>query len=176
MPGCNQILAGIAKDCGPNMGGIKRVLLNNSDNVTKPTVDATTGKILSVAVKEGAEKFREFEVPKGTASLANTLTADSSAGTNFVTNVLTLAFNKMETSKRIALSALAVNELVAIVVDNNGKAWYVGIDEPLTSSGGDSGTGTAKTDRNGYGITLQNEEASYPYEVDSTFDLDTITE
>ena len=175
MPGCNQALTGIAKDCGPNIGGIRKVLFNIYANVVKPAIDATTGKILTIALETGAEKFQEFEVPKGACSLTSTLNADQSAGTNFVANALALVFNKMDTDKRIAISALAVNDLVAIVIDNNGKAWYVGREEPLTSSGGDSGTGTAKTDRNGYGINLGNEEGTYPAEIDGAFDLDSIT-
>lgn len=164
MPGCNQSLTGIAKDCAPNMGGIKRLLLVLFAAVTA-TVDQVTGKITAITLAEGADKFKEFALPKGVASLASTLNTNAENGTNFVTNVLTLAFNRMDTAKRMAVSAIAVAECAAIVEDNNGKFWFVGLDEPLTATGGDSGSGAAKTDRNGYGITLQSEELSYPYEI-----------
>lgn len=146
------------------MGGIKRLLLALFAAVTA-TVDAVSGKITAISIAEGADKFKEFALPKGVASLASTLNTGAENGTNFVTNVLTLAFNRQDTAKRMAVSALAVSECVAIVEDNNGKFWYIGLDEPLTATGGDSGSGTAKTDRNGYGINLQSEELSYPYEI-----------
>ena len=164
MPGCNQSLTGIAKDCAPNMGGIKRLLLVLFAAVTA-TVDQVTGKITAIILAEGADKFKEFALPKGVASLASTPNTNAENGTNFVTNVLTLAFNRMDTAKRMAVSAIAVAECSAIVEDNNGKFWFVGLDEPLTATGGDSGSGAAKTDRNGYGINLQSEELSYPYEI-----------
>lgn len=165
MPGCNQALSGIAKDCGPNMGGIRAIFLNNFDNVVTPTVDSVSGKILAISLVQGADKFRKFELPKGVASLASSLQINAENGTNFLANTLTLAFNRMDTSKRVAVAALAVNDLCAIVLDNNGKYWFVGKDEPLTANGGDSGTGTAKADANRYGINLYSEELSYPYEI-----------
>lgn len=166
MPGCNQTLTGIAKDCAPNMGGIKRLLLALFAAVTA-TIDETTGKITGITIAQGAEKFKEFALPKGVASLASSLQTNAENGTNYVQNVLTLAFNRMDTAKRMAVSAMAVSECVAIVEDNNGKYWFVGKDEPLTATGGDTGTGAAKTDRNGYGINLQSEELSYPYEIEA---------
>ena len=158
-------MTGISRDCAPNMGGIKRLLLILFANVMA-SVDQTTGKITSIEIATGAEKFKEFALPKGVASLTSTLNANQENGTNYVTNVLTLAFNRMNTEKRMAVSAMAVAECAAIIEDNNGKYWYIGLDEPLAASGGDTGTGAAKTDRNGYGINLQSEELSYPYEIE----------
>lgn len=166
MPGCNQTLTGIAKDCAPNMGGIKLLLLCLASSIASVTVDDTTGKITAITFKEGAPKFESFALPKGVASLASSLQVNVENGVNYVQNLLTLAFNRMDTPKRVAVSALSVSECVAVVQDNNGKYWFVGKDEPLTANGGDTGTGAAKTDRNGYGLTLQSEEQSYPFEIE----------
>ena len=166
MPGCNQTLTGIAKDCGPNIGGIKRLLLINYDDVQKPTVDSVGGKIKAITLA-GENKFKDFALPKNVCSLASTLNTDATNGTNFVANTLTLGFNRMDTPKRVAVAALAVNELAALVQDNNGKWRYVSMDEGLLANGGDSGTGAAKTDANRYGIVLANEESSYPVEVET---------
>ena len=167
MPGCNQSLSGIAKDCAPNMGGIKLLLICLAASIASITVDGTTGKITAITFNDGATKFYEFAIPKGACNLASSLQVNAENGVNYVQNILTLAFNRMDTSKRVSVSALAVSECTAIVQDNNGKYWLVGKDEPLTANGGDSGTGTAKTDRNGYGINMQSEEASYPYEIET---------
>lgn len=161
------------------MGGIRKLLLNLASAIASVTVNAVSGKITAITLVTESEsdgnggtvnvpvsKFKQFALPKGACSLTSTLNADPANGNNFVTNALALLFNRMDTEKRVAVSALAVSECVGIVVDNNGKAWYLGKDEPLTASGGDSGTGAAKTDRNGYGINLGNEESSYPIEID----------
>ena len=74
----------------------------------------------------------------------------------------------METAKRVEISALAVNDLVAIVKDANGIYWYLGYDEPVNASAGDGQTGTARGDANRYTITLQDNSKEMPMEVDST--------
>ena len=181
MPGCNQILTGIAKDCAPNMGGIKLLLLCLFSSIASVTIDETTGKITAITFEDDAPKFEKFALPKGVASLGSSLQVNTENGVNYVQNLLTLAFNRMDTAKRVAISALSVSECVAIVQDNNGKYWYVGKDEPLTANGGDSGTGAAKTDRNGYGLNMQSEEQSYPYEVNigsesGQIDIDSLLE
>ena len=81
---------------------------------------------------------------------------------------LVLVFNRMETSKRVEISALAKNDLVAIVKDANGKYWYLGKDEPVGATAGDGLTGTARADRNGYSITLQDNSLEMPYEVEAS--------
>lgn len=181
MPGCNQSLVGIAKDCGANLGGLKALYMNNFDNVASVTVDDVTKKITAITLAEGADKFKKFNLPKNATSMTHNLNREDANGTNFVTNALALVFNKMDTAKRSAVEALSQNDLCAIVIDMNGKAWYLGKDEPLTAQPSESGTGTAKTDRNGYAVNLQSEEPLYPYEInlgtgEGAVDLDSITD
>ena len=85
-----------------------------------------------------------------------------------LTTDLVLQFLKMDTAKRIEMSALSVNELVAIVKDANGIYWYLGMDEAISATAGDGATGTARGDGNRYTITLQDNSSTFPYEVDST--------
>jgi len=189
MPGCNQTLTGIAKDCAASIGGIKRLFLNLASAISSIAVDVTSNMINDIDLvmttgtnPEPVSKFKEFKLPKGVGSLQSSLQVNQDNGVNYIQNILTLVFNRMDTDKRMAISALAVSECVAIVEDNNGKYWYVGKDDPLVSTGGDSGTGAAKTDRNGYGINLQSEEKTYPFEIavgdgtGGTIDLSTIVD
>ena len=68
-------------------------------------------------------------------------------------------------TRAVAINALAQNELVAIVKDANNKFWYLGMNEAVTATTGDGVTGTARGDRNGYSITLQDNSHEMPYEV-----------
>ena len=81
---------------------------------------------------------------------------------------LLLQFNRMETQKRVEITALALGDLVCIVKDANGKYWYLGKDEPVNASAGDGQTGTARGDANRYTITLHDESQEMPYEVDAS--------
>lgn len=162
---CNQILSGLVKDCSPSMGGITEVLLANREDVSAVTAD--TGKITEITMASTA-KFKRYTFARNTGSMTSTYTIDQASGVRYVTTDLLLQFNRMETAKRVEISALAVNDLVAIVKDANGIYWYLGYDEPVNASAGDGQTGTARGDANRYTITLQDNSKEMPMEVDST--------
>ena len=162
---CNQTLSGLVKDCSPSMGGITEVLLANREDVSAVTAD--TGKITEITMASSA-KFKRYSFARNTGSMTSTYTIDQASGVRYVTTDLLLQFNRMETAKRVEISALAVNDLVAIVKDANGIYWYLGYDEPVNASAGDGQTGTARGDANRYTITLQDNSKEMPMEVDST--------
>ena len=159
---CLQTLSGLARDCAPNMGGIVEALIANFDDVS--SVEITEGQISTISMA-GTAKFHRYSFAKNTGSLTSTYNLDSASGNKYVTSDLLLQFNRMETQKRVEISALALGDLVVIVKDANGKYWYLGKDEPVTASAGDGNTGTARSDANRYTITLQDESAEMPYEV-----------
>lgn len=162
---CNQTLSGLVKDCSPSMGGITEVLLANREDVS--AVTATAGKVTEITMASSA-KFKRYTFTRNTGSMTSTYTIDQASGVRYVTTDLLLQFNRMETAKRVEISALAVNDLVAIVKDANGIYWYLGYDEPVNASAGDGQTGTARGDANRYTITLQDNSNEMPMEVDST--------
>lgn len=162
---CNQTLSGLVKDCSPSMGGITEVLLANREDVSSVTAEA--GKVTEITMASSA-KFKKYSFARNTGSMTSTYTIDQASGVRYVTTDLLLQFNRMETAKRVEISALAVNDLVAIVKDANGIYWYLGYDEPVNASAGDGQTGTARGDANRYTITLQDNSKEMPMEVDST--------
>lgn len=174
MPGCNIAISGLLRDCEPNMGGIAKIFFIVHDFVVgKPTV--TNEKITAITTKVKTpgetpvyEKFKEFFVNPESSSLTSTLNADRPNGILNYLNELAAQFNRMDTVKRIEATALAVNGVAAIVLDNNGKYWYLGYDQPAYASAGDGQTGQARTDANKYGITIQDFSLALPYEVDPT--------
>ena len=147
------------------MGGITEVLLANREDVSAVTAD--TGKVTEITMASSA-KFKRYTFARNTGSMTSTYTIDQASGVRYVTTDLLLQFNRMETAKRVEISALAVNDLVAIVKDANGIYWYLGYDEPVNASAGDGQTGTARGDANRYTITLQDNSKEMPMEVDST--------
>lgn len=157
---CNQTLSGLVRDCSPSMGGIVEVYAANWDEVGVTTAEG--GMITDV---EGS--FKKYQFPKNTGSMSSNYTISLENGTRYVQTDLVLVFNRMETAKRIEMTALAQNDLALIVKDANGKYWYLGKDEPVKATAGDGLSGTARGDRNGYSITLQDNSYEMPYEVDA---------
>lgn len=157
---CSQTLAGIQMDCSSSLGGIKRVLIANYDDVT---VQASNDKITAIT-----GTFKEYQFRKQTGSMTSTLNVDDAAGVNYVSTELNLVFTKMETAKRIEIAALSKGKLAVIVEDSNGLYWYLGEDDYVSASAGSANTGQNKGDSNNYSITLKDESDSYPKEVDAT--------
>ena len=147
------------------MGGILEVLLTNREDVA--SVKAETGKISGITM-EASAKFKKYTFARNTGSMTSTYTIDQASGVKYVTTDLVLQFNRMETTKRVEITALSVNDLVAIVKDANGVYWYLGYDEPVNASAGDGQTGTARGDANRYSITLQDISKEMPMEVDAS--------
>ena len=175
---CNQTLKGIILDCSHSLGGVKTVYIANYNDVTDLSYNASTGSttgstsgatytgdtITGITMASGTF-FQPYQFRKQTGSMTSTLTVDETAGVNYVSTELSLVFTKMETKKRIELSALSVGQLAVIVEDSNGTFWYLGKDDYVSVTAGGGQTGTAKGDGNNYTLTLKDESDTYPYEV-----------
>lgn len=159
---CVQTLSGITNDCSSNIGGIKQVYIANYDDVE--SVQLGEGIITGITMNDSA-KFKTYSFRKSSGSMTSTLNKDDTAGTQYVSTVLSLVFTKMETAKRIEISALSKGQLVVIVLDSNGKYWYLGYSEYVSATGGSGNSGTAKSDSNNYTIELTDESLDWPYEV-----------
>lgn len=162
---CNQTLNGLLRDCEGSVGGIAQVLLANFDDVSGVTV---SDDIITAITMTNSAKFKKYDFRPNTGSMTSTMQRNLENGSLYWQTDLVLAFSKMETVKRIEINAMAINDMVAIVKDMNGKYWYLGKDEPIIATAGDGQTGTARADRNGYGITLQDNSRQTPFEVDES--------
>ena len=165
---CAQTLAGIVRDCNPNMGGLRSVYLANFADVDSITV---TSSVVTAITMVSSKKFYKYEFVRNTASMSSNYAVNAENGTTYVETDLLMVFNRMDTTKRLEIVALAQGELVAIVEDNNGNMWYLGHDEPLTLNAGDGLTGTARADRNGYSVTLRDNSREMPMSFTGTIPL-----
>lgn len=159
---CSQTLSGITNDCAPSIGGIKEAYIANYDDIT--AIQEADGIITGITLDNNA-KFHKYQFRKQTGSLTSTLNVDDTAGINYVTSVLSLIFTKMETAKRLEISALAVGHLAVIVKDGNNRYWYLGKNDYVSATNGSGNTGTAKGDSNNYTIELTDESDTFPFEV-----------
>lgn len=160
---CNQTINGLVRDCAPSIGGIAEALIALHEDIQGVTV--TEDKISAISMETG-KKFHRYAFAPGTGSFTSNLQVDAANGVNYVQTDIVLQFNRMDTTKRVEVAALSVNETAVIIKDRNGKYWFFGKDEPVTASAGDGQTGTARSDANKYDITLQDNAQTYPFEVD----------
>ena len=166
--GClsNFTLTGIKLDCNPVLGGIKRVYLGYSDQLTiTPNAETYTA---TIAAKEGATttaKLYPYDVVANTGGLTSTITKNEQNGTRYYTNTIAMQFNRLEAKKHLEVQAMAAEALVAIVETNDGKYWVVGADSYLSATEANVQTGSSFDDLNGYTISLAARSAYLPFEI-----------
>lgn len=144
------------------MGGIVEVYLANKADIS--AITKTSDKVTAITMAASA-KFHKYQFKAGTSSLSSNYQVNQENGTVYVQSDLLMVFNRMQTEKRIEVTALAQGELAAIVLDANGLYWLLGEYEPMVISAGDGLTGTARGDRNGYSVTLQDNSPEMPSEI-----------
>lgn len=167
---CNVTLTGIALDCGTNLSGIKAIYLANDASVGDPAigdpgVTVTDGEITAIDASAGT--FKKYVPAKNTGSLTKTLTKDESTGVMYYTNEAVAQFNKMETAKRTEIANIDRGQFKAIVLDNNGKYWFLGKDNYVSATAVTGQTGAGLDEGNFYTLTLTDISAELPYEVKS---------
>lgn len=161
----NATLSGLQNMCDSSLGGIKRVWLApySAGTATLATSASTQVSITGTTSSD----WKNYYLRKGSASMTSTLNKDAANGTNYVSTVLSMAFSKMETTKRVEIQAMALGDMMAVVQDSNDKYWFLGKDEPITATASTGVTGQAKGDPNQYTVELTDESLVYPYELDS---------
>ena len=148
--GCDA-LETITKSCDNNIGGIRKIWLNDQENVTSPTAVAGLISTLVASID-----YTEFEINRNTGNYTEDTAVDLINGSSFVTQTITLMFNRREAAKSEAINILASGQryLSALVLDANEKYWYFE-DLQLTATG--EGSGTARADGSKYSVTLLSE-------------------
>lgn len=159
---CSITLAGITIDCEANVGGIRKAWMIQHSDVKSVTV--TSDKVSAIEL-EASKTWKIYNFRKGTGSMESTLNSDETTGINFFTTTVNLVFSKMDTAKAVEVNNLTKGQLAMVVLDGNGKYWYIGKDEYASASAATGATGTAKTDANGYTITITADSGVLPYEL-----------
>lgn len=164
--GCPITLAGIELSC-KGTGGIKSIMIADKSVITDITLNASTNTISAITKATGG-KFYQYALRRQTGSFECTINADDASATVYYETTLEVSFTMMSTAKRVELQALAIGNLVIIVLDNNGVYWLMGYDNPASLTGGGASTGSGFGDANQYSATITDIGKFLPIEVDDS--------
>lgn len=160
-------LESIVKSCDNNTGGIEKIWINQQDNISGITLDATnTWTIDAITLTGGAPDFTAFDIRRNTGSYTEEAAIDLINGSSYVTAVINLMFHRRDQDKSQAIKILGAGQqyLVAIVKDMNGKYWYFP-QLQLTATG--EGSGVTRADGSKYSVTLTSEVEFLAYEIEA---------
>lgn len=167
---CASITGGLnGTSCTPNPGGVSALYIANFSSIV--SVGASGGTVTGIT--GGASAFYPYTFRPNTASVQEPLTKDVQTGSLFYTQTITIVLDKIDKTKRDQLMLLD-NALVCVIArHSNGTYWLYGHGlgtqgEGMYVTTNVSQTGTAKSDANGYTITLVAEESERAYPVDES--------
>lgn len=141
--------SGRAEPCKDSLGGIRAAYFLNY--VDEPfTITAGEATALNVAVTEA---FKYELRADGNTFLQNKV-SDRNTGTNVNTQTLTLALKKLDKETSLQVDLMSKGRPIIVVEDYNGNFQAAGITEGMDLTGSDINSGGAKTDFNGYNLTL----------------------
>ncbi len=157
---CMTLTSGICRGCRDNAGGIKKFYVADVTEVVWPlTYDTdsdspTYGAVTNITLEEGAMWY-VLQPNKYSSNWQENINVSVENGTLGYEQVVTAVFGKNEQALRNVIAEMAKGDLIMIIVDNNDKMWLVGNqDNGAYVSGGNSASGTALTDLNGWNVNF----------------------
>lgn len=155
-------LKGMPQECKGSVAGLKELYIGLLDDVS--AVTTTTAHTCTITMKTGKKLYSYF-VTDESSSLTSTLNRNAANGVLYYTNAISASFVKMTPAKHIELMALANEKMVAVAVDNNNYAWFLGADSFVTASEETAQTGQSFDDLSGYQVTLNHRSGALPYSI-----------
>lgn len=181
MASCCQTLTNLARPCGLNMGGIKRIyticynlLVPNASGKIWDTTGGSSNPLFqpqlgqdSTGVTIGCFNTIDFYRETGSFTTETQFIENQTAA--YFQTEITIVLNKLDPSTMTTIENLQKSELAIVVEDNNGNFWGFGNAYPVLASAGSATTGTAFTDPNATTLTFTASELTMPMPVDGTY-------
>lgn len=150
-------------ECFTSKGGIKAIwLANYVDNAFTLTTGGTVSGFAT-----GITWYKQ-ELRRGTGSMTSTFNYDEGNGSSFIQTDAVIQYSKMAKDNRIQANALIKGDLLVVVEDENGTYYALGTEEPVKGTAGTGETGTGRSDRNAYEITLSDYSSVFPPMLDDS--------
>lgn len=152
MASCMTLTSGICRGCRDNAGGIKKIYVADITDVTFP-ITTYNGVITNITLDDA--DWYVLQPNKYSSSWTENINVSVENGTLCYEQVVTAVFGKNDQALRDVVTELAKGDLMLIIVDNNDVMWLIGTqDNGAYVSGGNSASGTALTDLNGWTLNF----------------------
>jgi hypothetical protein len=157
---CNNVES-ILLGCDNPVGGIKRLLVNSSDNITSIGASSSTWTINTIGLT--GSNFTPIEFRKNLGTYGEPYTMDPDGSIIYLPEiVIPIHGRDAAKSRKISILAEGQRYLDIIVEDNKGQ--YIYFQEMQLSAVAD-GSGAAKTEASKYTITFKGESENLAYYV-----------
>ena len=163
---CTVITKGRGLDCSRSLGGVKNVYFGVYDEFDSPTdgtgIVVASGEVTDIEMAD--KRLYRYSLPKGTASVTETINGSTEAGTIYYTPSVTIQLNKLTKEDQNELKALGQTKLVVFAELNQRLAsehnviLALGVKNGMHLNAGENVSGDSWASRNGYTWTLDGME------------------
>jgi hypothetical protein len=150
--------------CRSSLGGMKVAHIIEWSNVTATTIAAG---VCTGITKATGKQFWKYSLIKQTGTFDETATVSEENGTVFYAQTCKFPLNTLQASVRNELQLMAQNQLIIVVIDNNGVGWLLGLTLSMNVKTIKSESGTKLGDRNGYALDFEGMEPTPMVQVDA---------
>lgn len=161
---CN-ITSAISLGCRDSNGGVQRVWIGAYNTAMSYTLGTSSNTDMITSFTGTTQSFYEVEQATEVAMYSGSGEFSNENWSSVFTNTVEFTINKLTASNNILIKSLGQGKWRAIILDNNGKYFYIGDESPLFATGMTIGAGKSKTDLNGAVITLESRSKSLPLEI-----------
>ena len=152
---CNVTLGRI-EPCKDQVGGLNYVYFINSTAALTVDYDTANTDVISQLATAAVSAYA-YEL-KGTSNFEQAINSSRDNGTTFFEQVLNIVLKKQDADTTRQVKLLAWGKPYVVVEDNNGNAWFMGLEHGAEVTGGSIVTGSAMGDLTGYNVTLTGQE------------------
>jgi|TARA_R110002020_G_scaffold448292_1_gene661024 hypothetical protein len=159
---CTTITKGRGLDCSRSAGGVKNIYLMVFDTTT---LSYTGGSVMEISdIEAGTNDIYKYALPRGTASVTETIVGDTTAGSIYYTPACTMQLNKLTKADQNEVRLLAQSKLLVFAELNQTLAnghnviLCLGAINGMRLNAGTDVSGAAWGDRNGYEWTFDGME------------------
>ena len=161
---CTLITHGRGLDCNRVSGGIRAVYFGVYDTtIVDQTTINSTGEVTIVGM--GSTSLYKYSLPRGVASVTDTIVGSTENGTIYYTPSVQVIYNRLTTQDQHQIKLLGQTQLVvfaecnALNANDQNVILCLGSANGMQLNAGTEATGAAWGDRNGYDITFDGMEA-----------------
>lgn len=145
----------LSRDCRDSNGGIQVVYIGSKNDVASYTY--ASGTVTALTMSQG-KKFWTYEQNFATATASDDINPNAANGALMYLHKLLLKIMKRTALTGYELRKLAIQDIVAIVKDQNDDLWVLGGDNGIRMIPSPASFGTNLDDMNGYEVNFEGQE------------------
>ena len=150
-------------DCKDIMAGVRNIYFAQHADLN---VTTALGAVTQIAGAGGySAGYYKYAIPKGQASMTETINASVENGTVFYDGAINLKLHKLSLDDRNEIKLLAQNRLIIFVelyqtVNDKNEIWAFGVENGCEMTAGSATSGAGFGDMNGYDLTFSSSESN----------------